>query len=64
MVKRKIVFISGIACICLAILLFIHHFLICGRWIDLEDILHHEIIELMLLEAGIFLIVMYFTKDL
>jgi len=38
--------------------------MICGRLIDLEDVLHHEIIEAMLLEAGIFLIVMYYTKDL
>jgi len=40
----------------IAFSLFIHHFIICGRWIDIADILHHEIAEVSLLIAGFLLI--------
>lgn len=45
---------TGSVCLLIALALFIHHFIICGRWLDIGDVTHHEIIELMLIEAGIF----------
>jgi len=48
--------ITGVSCLLVALALFIHHFIICGRWLDVGDVTHHEIIELLLIEAGIFFI--------
>jgi len=34
----------GIIYYIIAVLVVLHHFWICGKWFELEDILHHETI--------------------
>lgn len=42
----------GIILILLDLLLILHHVIITGRPFDIEDILHHEFFEAILLTAG------------
>ena len=37
----------GIAYYIITAVVIIHHYIICGKWFELEDILHHEVLALV-----------------
>jgi hypothetical protein len=43
----------GITLIIAGLLIMLHHVVIAGRLFDIEDVLHHEFFEAILLTAGI-----------
>jgi hypothetical protein len=47
----------GIALITTGLLILLHHYIFWQRIADLEDILHHEFFEAVLLTAGITLLI-------
>ena len=47
----------GIIFILSSLLVILHHFVISGRLFDIEDILHHEFLEAILLTAGITILI-------
>ena len=54
--KKPEVAIVGLVFVVLGFLMFIHHFLVSGRFFDLGDILHHEFFEGILFTSGIVLV--------
>jgi len=47
----------GIILILICLLITLHHFVINGRLFDIEDMLHHEFFEAILLTAGITILI-------
>jgi hypothetical protein len=47
----------GIIFIIVGLLIILHHIIISGRLFDIEDMLHHEFFEAMLLTAGITILI-------
>jgi len=39
--------VLGLVYYVLAVLVLVHHYVICGVWFELEDVLHHEVIALV-----------------
>jgi hypothetical protein len=47
---------AGLGFIVVGLLIVLHHFLICGRFFDLGDILHHEFFWAISFTAGLVLL--------
>ena len=47
----------GVIFILVGLLIILHHFIIGGRLFDIEDMLHHEFFEAILLTAGITILI-------
>jgi len=48
---------TGLVFVVVGLLIVIHHFIICGRFFDLADILHHEFFEAIFFTAGLVLLI-------
>jgi hypothetical protein len=48
--------VLGFILVLLGLLIVLHHFIISGRFFDLNDILHHEFFEAIFLTAGLVLL--------
>jgi len=47
----------GVALILIGLFIMVHHYVLWQRIVDLEDILHHEFLEAILLTAGTTLLI-------
>ena len=47
---------AGFGFVVVGLLIVLHHFLICGRFFDVGDILHHEFFEAIFFTAGLVLL--------
>ncbi|PVX27872.1 MAG: hypothetical protein CW716_00025 [Candidatus Bathyarchaeum sp.] len=48
--------VVGLGLVVVGLLIAIHHFLICGRLFDIDDILHHEFFWAIFFTAGLTLL--------
>ena len=59
---KKSIELLGVIFLVLGLVLTIHHVIFFGRIADIEDILHHEFFEAILLTAGFTLLLCSFTQ--
>jgi hypothetical protein len=56
MQKINSITVAGAVFVVVGLLIVFHHLLICGRFFDLGDILHHEFFEAIFFTAGLTLL--------
>jgi hypothetical protein len=56
MQKIDAITVVGAVFVLVGLLIVFHHLLICGRFFDIRDILHHEFFEAIFFTAGLTLL--------
>jgi len=51
-------------CLLISLLVFIHHFYIVGRWYDIDDLLHHEVLGIGFIGGAIGFLISYLIGKL
>lgn len=62
MTKKSSVYLAYVIIVLLATVAFgilLHHFLICGRWYDVSDFLHHEVFLVLVLGTIAGILIMF-----